>query len=479
MTFFQTFLRPLRHIAAGRRAQAAEREQRILAEALRDTAAALASTASFDEVLDRILAVVGRVVPHETASIMLIEDGIARVTRHRGYVERGLTAPLLALRFAVADVPNMRQMAATGQPFIIADTKVYPGWVDIPETRWVRSYVGAPIRIKGQAVGFLNLNSATPGFFTAGHAESLLAFADQAGVAIDNAQLYDEVRRYAAELEQRVAERTAELVQREAALQAANEKLRELDRLKSQFVTNVSHELRTPLTNITLMATLIERGKPEKRAQYLATLYREIGLLTALIEDLLYLSRMDAGKNQPALAELDLNQIVGNLAGDRAALLADRGLQLQTDLAPDLPPVRADAKMVTQVLTNLMTNAMNYTPVGGTITVRTRLERGGEGADERGGEGVTEHAARSTQHAIRNTWVTFSVSDTGPGITAEERVRLFERFYRGEAGRASGASGTGLGLSICQEIVQRHNGRITVESEPGQGSTFTVWLPVG
>ncbi len=452
--------------------QAAEREQRILAESLRDTAAALASTASFDEVLDRILAVVDRVVPHETANIMLIEDGIARVTRHRGYVERGLTAPLLALRFTVADVPNMRQMAATGQPFIIADTKAYPGWVDIPETRWVRSYVGAPIRIKGQAVGFLNLNSATPGFFTAGHAESLLAFADQAGVAIANAQLYDEVRRYAAELEQRVAERTAELVQREAALQDANQKLRELDRLKSQFVTNVSHELRTPLTNITLMATLIERGKPEKRAQYLATLHREISLLTALIEDLLYLSRMDLGKNPPALAELDLNQIVGNLAGDRAALLADRGLQLQTDLAPDLPPVRADAKMVTQVLTNLMTNAMNYTPAGGMVTVRTGYWVLGIEKSN------TQYPIPDIQSPTSGTWVTFSVRDTGPGITVEERARLFERFYRGEAGRASGAAGTGLGLSICQEIVRRHGGRITVESEPGQGSTFTVWLPV-
>jgi signal transduction histidine kinase len=110
--------------------------------------------------------------------------------------------------------------------------------------------------------------------------------------------------------------------------------------------------------------------------------------------------------------------------------------------------------MLNQVLTNLMTNAMHYTPAGGRIVVRTALGRL-EGRD----------------------WVTLSVQDTGPGVTPEDRRHLFQRFYRGEAGRRSNESGTGLGLTICKEIVERHGGRITLKTAVGLGSSFTVWLP--
>jgi GAF domain-containing protein len=268
-----------------RRSEAAEREQRALAEALRDTAAALSSTLSFDEVLDRILANVGRVVPHDAATMMLIEpfdsrsgfgsraEGVARVVRCRGHAERGVEAAVMALRFPLATTRNLRYMAETGLSSVILDTETHPGWVGIPELRWIRSYVGAPIRIKGQVIGFLNLDSTTPGFFTLDHAKRLEVFADQAGIAIENARLYDEIRRYAADLERRVVERTAELSQREvvlsetaARLQTANEQLKELDQLKSRFVANVSHELRTPLANIKTLLYLLEKGKPDKRS---------------------------------------------------------------------------------------------------------------------------------------------------------------------------------------------------------------------
>jgi len=117
--------------------------------------------------------------------------------------------------------------------------------------------------------------------------------------------------------------------------------------------------------------------------------------------------------------------------------------------------------MLMQVVTNLMTNAMNYTPPGGTITVRTGVEQ----------------ARSGDRPEQEETWVTFSVSDTGPGIAPEDQAHLFERFYRGEAGRQSKAPGTGLGLAICREIVEKHGGKITLETEVGRGSTFTVWLP--
>ena len=464
-------------------AQAAEHEQRLLAEALRDTATALASTLSRDELLDRIMAEVGRVVPYDTANIMLIEPSdsgegdVARIVRCRGYVERGLDeAAVLALRFPVAQVANLRQMIETGQPCIIADTHSYPAWIEIPASRWVRSYVGVPICSKGQTIGFLNLNSAQPGFFTSVHTGRLQAFANQVAVAIENARLYEEVRRHAAELEQRVAERTAELSQREAALRAANERLKELGRLKSEFVSNISHELRTPLTNIKTSLWLLEKGKPEKHDQYMATLGRETDLLQQLIEDLLQISRLDLGKAQMKLAPVDLNRLVTLLVEDRSVLFSNRGLRLELRTEPALPPVLADQRMLTQVLTNLMTNAMNYTPAGGVVTVSTQMGMG----DWRlgiGDWGLNPSSPTHNDPPAERTWVSFSVSDTGPGIPPGEQARLFERFYRGEAARQSGVQGTGLGLAICREIVERHGGRITVESQVGKGSTFTVWLP--
>jgi PAS domain S-box-containing protein len=232
---------------------------------------------------------------------------------------------------------------------------------------------------------------------------------------------------------------------------------KELDRLKDLFVSNVSHELRTPLTNLKLYLKLMDKGRPEKRTQYLATLDREANRLQQLIEDLLSLSRLDVGKAEPVRTETDLNRLVSQLVSDRQALANEKGLALTTDLAPNLVPVMADEKMLAQVLTNLTTNAMNYTSAGGRIVVRTAL--------------------LATDGAQPASWSTVSVIDTGYGVLPEERPHLFDRFYRGEAARRASAPGTGLGLAICREIIDRHEGHITVESELGKGSTFTVWLP--
>jgi PAS domain S-box-containing protein len=172
----------------------AERQQRELAEALRDTANTLSSALSRDQVLDHILTNIGRVVPHDSANVMLVEGGVAHIVRDRGYIEPGLDPA--ALRFPVDESPTLRQMAATGQPCVIPDTYADPNWVvRPPETPWIRSYAGVPIRLKGQVIGFLHLNSVTPGFFTLAHAERLLAFADQAAQAITNDRLFEDANR--------------------------------------------------------------------------------------------------------------------------------------------------------------------------------------------------------------------------------------------------------------------------------------------
>jgi PAS domain S-box-containing protein len=193
------------------RAEAAEREQRLLAEALRDAAASLSSTLFIGEVLERVLDYVARVIPSDSSNIMLIEDGMARIVGTRGYIERGIDEESRALRFDIHTTPNLRQMIEQRAPLSVSETRHYPGWVLTPLSKWIRSYVGAPIIVDGQVIGFLNVDSATPEFFTEKHAGQLQAFANQAGIAIQNARYYQAIRRHASELEQRIQESTAEL----------------------------------------------------------------------------------------------------------------------------------------------------------------------------------------------------------------------------------------------------------------------------
>ncbi len=173
----------------------AERDQREFAETLREVSAVLVSTLDAGAVLDRILDQIGRVVPYDAATLMLIETGVAHIVNRREYAERGSEDVILGLRFRVADVSNLRYMMDTGQPIVIPDVEAYPGWVDVLETRWIRSHLGAPLRIKGQVVGFLNLDSTLTDFFTKAHAERLQAFADQAAMALENARLFEQARR--------------------------------------------------------------------------------------------------------------------------------------------------------------------------------------------------------------------------------------------------------------------------------------------
>jgi two-component system OmpR family sensor kinase len=296
-------------------------------------------------------------------------------------------------------------------------------------------------------VGVLNIESPVRGGLTESDLRVLTLLADQLSVAIENAALYDRLRQYTLQLENMVAERTAKLAE---ALQAA----READQLKTRFVADVSHELRTPLTNIRLYLELLETAEGEKAQAYMATLNRETDRLVDLIEDLLSISRLDAGTAVMAARPVDLNSMARSLVDDRRRLLADRVIRLQFEPQADLPRVSVDEHMLNQVVANLLTNAMNYTQEGGAIIVSTKSE-------------MVDGAP----------WVTLTVADTGSGIPAEEQARVFERFFRGAASRQLGVPGTGLGLAICQEILRRHDGRITLESAPGKGTAFTIWLP--
>jgi signal transduction histidine kinase len=241
--------------------------------------------------------------------------------------------------------------------------------------------------------------------------------------------------------------------QRTAALQSANEELIALTQVKDEFVSNVSHELRTPITSLKLHQHLL-RQHPEELVERLDIMGRETDRLAATIEQLLQLSRLDQGRADLAQHEVDLNWLVGKYVCDRAPL--SQATRLDFEAGADLPPVMGDESLLGEVLEIFLTNAVNYTPVGGRITVRT--------------------CARCLG---RQRVAGFGVSDTGPGIEPAEQARLFDRFFRGKAGRESSASGSGLGLAIAREIVDRHSGTIEVESSgrSGEGTTFMVWLP--
>lgn len=537
-----------RDISERKRAERAEREQRLLAEALRDAAASVARTLELDEVLDRILASLGRVVPYDAASIMLIEDGAAVLVRDHGFQYADREAFVATHRFPVQSTPSLREVYDRGQAVLIADTAAYPGWVSQPMTDWIRSWLGAPIRIGGAVIGFLNVDSRQPGHFTPQHAERLQTFADQCSAAIHNARLYQTVREQAADLERRVAARTAELEQERRELTAildsmgegmcyteggyiryANRALLEmtgftpaelldlplsalvadtdragtadleaalhgsrvwrgelllrtqgealleagitvaplsaagaapgaavivrdislekaLQRQKNRFISTASHELRTPITNLTTRLYLIQRD-PARLDEHLAVIGEVVNRMRRLSEDLLDLARLEHGavslERQPTV----LQELAAAVARVQQAEAELKGvtLALRLPAAPLLADV--DPNRMTQVITNLLVNAINYTPAGGQVTLEVA--------------------------PLGSAQVVIQVSDTGVGIAPEHLGQVFQPFFRASGGNSRG---TGLGLSIARELVQLHGGEISVASELGRGSTFTVRL---
>ncbi|MCA0458719.1 MAG: PAS domain S-box protein [Chloroflexi bacterium] len=252
-----------------------------------------------------------------------------------------------------------------------------------------------------------------------------------------------ELQHLTASLEQRVTDRTAEL-------RTANERLTELDRLKTKFIADVTHELRTPLTVLKTRAYLLQHSPPEKHAGHLIALTEQLERLTNFVNATLDLSRLELGQDRIAFGPIDLNNVVQQVVGALHPRAEIAGLQM-TFHAGSIPNVSGEFNQLAQVVTNLVANAINYTS-NGSITVTT-------GFDATKGE------------------VSLRVEDTGMGISEADIPHLFTRFYRGEKAGQSNIPGTGLGLSIVKEIVDLHRGRIAVESQIGKGTTFTVYLP--
>jgi signal transduction histidine kinase len=225
---------------------------------------------------------------------------------------------------------------------------------------------------------------------------------------------------------------------------------RQLDRLRTNFVSDVSHELRTPLTAIRGFVETLQDGAaddPAVRDRFLATIAIETERLTRLTNDLLLLTRADAGRLDLRLAPIDLGDCVQRAVAQLTGHAREKRITIATGL-PDSPvSAQADADRIHQVLVNLLDNAIKFTPAGGRVTIS-----------------VGDHAV--------------TVADTGPGIPADEMPHIFERFYRGDRSRArQGSDGSGLGLAIAKAIVEAHGGQIWATSESGKGAVFRFTLP--
>jgi signal transduction histidine kinase/ligand-binding sensor domain-containing protein len=242
------------------------------------------------------------------------------------------------------------------------------------------------------------------------------------------------------------------LQERNTALEATNQHLREMDELKSDFVSNVSHELRTPLTSIKgsvdNMLDGITGEINDKQARYLGRVQGNANRLSRLVDDLLDLSRIEAGRLELRPTNVDVAQIGRDVVANLQTLAADKQITLAIDTNGEAT-AWADADRVHQVLVNLVGNAVKFTPDGGQVDVRV--------------SGDTDE-------------VSAAVSDTGPGIEEEQRLTIFDKFH--QVGQGTDRQGAGLGLAISQRLVELHGGSLHVDSEIGAGSTFTFTLPV-
>lgn len=238
-----------------------------------------------------------------------------------------------------------------------------------------------------------------------------------------------------------------------AAFNRMAESLAQAEELRRRMVADIAHELRTPLSVIQAQVEALLDGVFPADAAHIQPIHEETLLLRRLVDDLRTLALADAGQLQLELATVDVAGLVQRAVSRFQPQALEKSVTLTAEVASDLPTLKLDAQRMDQVLGILLDNALRYTPAGGRICVR--VERRGQDGRLRLG-----------------------VSDTGPGIPAEDLPHVFDRFWRGEKSRSRAGGGSGLGLAIAKQLVEAHSGRIWAESTPGQGSTFFMELPV-
>lgn len=538
------------HMQAKEALQQRNRELALLNRASR----AFVATLDLDVVLTTVLEEVRHVLNVIGCSIWLIDPDAEKLVCRQaiGHQREVVYGQQLALGEGIVG-----RVARSGKSLIVPDIQdderhfKEGSQRSGPETR---SVLSVPLRLKRDVIGVIQVVDTEIDRFGQTELMLLESLAATATVAIENARLYQELKSYTGQLEDRVLERTAQLqaqyARLDAILRSATDgivvtdaqgnildvnpvaqtwltrtlspedsarlqgavrdlarqtcvpsrgnqdqpatvleltgldlelkaaqisepgveeaaaivdihdvsHMKALDRMKSRFVTNISQEFRTPVTTLKLYIHLMQR-QPEMWAEYLIPLAQEVEHQARLVEDILYISRIDAGRLEVKPRPTPLAELIKASITDHRELLHQRGLLLQQRPADPSetkcgPLALVDPEWMKRVVDNLMRNAIYYTPEGGKVTVSAEI-----------------------REAENRAWATLSVSDTGIGIPEDELPHVFERFFRGEEAQLKQIPGTGLGLATAKEIVELHGGRVTVKSEVDAGSTFTVWLP--
>ncbi|MFW6136064.1 MAG: GAF domain-containing sensor histidine kinase [Chloroflexota bacterium] len=319
------------------------------------------------------------------------------------------------------------------------DPDLHPGAEAELEKRCASALLLLPIVAHDRKLGFVRVwDSGTARRFTQREVATGQTLAHQTAFAVENAHLVEE------------------LEQRAQALERANERLKELDRLKNRFLANVSHELRTPLNSVigfseVLVDGLLGEMAPEQR-ECVESICASGEHLMALINDVLDMSKIEAGHMELAPEPFAVGELIENVEKTVRPMIEQKSQALTLDLAKDLPPLTADRVRVRQVLLNLLSNAQKFTPAEGEITLSCDL------ADP--------------------AMMKFSLRDTGIGIKATDQEIIFEEFRQANGPAPRDVEGTGLGLAISKRLVEMHDGRIWVESEYGRGTTFSFLLPL-
>jgi two-component system phosphate regulon sensor histidine kinase PhoR len=239
-----------------------------------------------------------------------------------------------------------------------------------------------------------------------------------------------------------------------AILALAIRRERRANELKSEFISNVSHELKTPLSIISMFGEMLALGRVKSQAQgteYAEIIWRESVRLARLIDNVLDFAKIERGADAYEFTEGDVGEVVARAIELSQHRLAKAEMALDAEIEPDLPPVRLDPNAFTLAVLNLIDNAIKYAPEGKKISVTLAAE------DDR---------------------VVLRVRDWGPGIEKVEQARIFERFYRARSVRLKPIRGSGIGLALVEHIALAHKGGVGVDSPPGEGATFTIWLPL-
>ena len=269
-----------------------------------------------------------------------------------------------------------------------------------------------------------------------------------------------------------------ELEEKNRTMKEQNERLQELDKLKSNFLATVSHELRTPLTSVIGYSEMLLEGMAgglnEEQREYVKTIMDKGESLLGLISQILDLSRIESGNLRLTLTDFSVKEVLKAATTSVIPQCQKKQIVLDVDVAGDLPYMKADRDKLGQIVVNLLGNSVKFTPQGGKITLRGKMWTGPRRVKVK----TNDDGAAQLFDLKDETFVRIDVVDTGVGIPKDKLEKVFDRFFQVDNSSTREFGGTGLGLSIVKSFVEAHKGEVFVESDVGKGSTFTVLLPV-